>query len=313
VTLQDLDYSFSRYLEAKKSVDDRALNRLTWDALGKELTRAPFLASPRVLEVGAGIGTMLQRMVEWELVSNAHYTAIDLDPQNIASARQRLTTWAEHTSPTTQGFTLKKGHSRISVEMEAIDLYEFARREAGNRTWDLLVAHAVMDLLDIPSALPPLFSLLADGGLFYFTINFDGLTVLEPALDPELDDLIIGLYHTTMDLRCFDGSLSGDSRTGRHLFTHLRRLGAQVLQAGASDWVVFPKAGAYPADEAYFLHYIIHTIQTALNDHPQLDVSRLAKWIAGRHTQVERGELVYIAHQIDILGRYPGLNERTST
>ncbi len=255
---------------------------------------------------------MLQRMVEWDLFSNADYTAIDLDPQNIASARQRLATWAEHTSPTAQGFTLEKGHSRISVEMEAIDLFEFARRQAGKRTWDLLVAHAVLDLLDIPSALPPLFSLLADGGLFYFTINFDGLTVLEPALDPELDDLIIRLYHNTMDNRRLDGALSGDSRTGRHLFTHLRCAGAQVLQAGASDWVVFPKAGAYPADEAYFLHFIIHTIQTALTDHPELDAGRLADWIAERHAQVERGELVYIAHQIDIFGRYPGLNEHTS-
>ena len=312
MTLHDFDYSFSRYLEAKKSVDDRALNRLTWDALGKELTRAPFPASPRVLEVGAGIGTMLQRMVEWGLVSNADYTAIDLDPHNIASARQRLLTWAEHTTPTTQGFALEKGHSRISVEMEAIDLFEYARRQAGKRTWDLLVAHAVMDLLDIPSALPPLFSLLADGGLFYFTINFDGLTILEPALDPELDDLIIRLYHNTMDNRCLDGASSGDSQTGRHLFTHLLCAGAQILQAGASDWVVFPKAGAYPADEAYFLHFIIHTIQSSLNDHPELDAGLLADWIAERHAQVERGELVYIAHQIDIFGSYTGLHERTS-
>jgi SAM-dependent methyltransferase len=313
VTLQDLTFSFSRYLEAKKSVDDRALNRLTWDALGKELTAARFPGPLRVLEVGAGIGTMLQRMVEWELISNAEYTAIDLDPQNISSAHQRLAAWADNGSPTPQGFTLEKGDSRVSVEMEAIDLFEFARREAGNRTWDLLVAHAVMDLLDIPSALPPLFSLLAGGGFFYFTINFDGLTVLEPALDSELDELIIRLYHNSMDMRCFDGALSGDSRTGRHLFTHLYRLGAQVLQAGASDWVVFPIEGAYPADEAYFLHFIIHTIQIALTDHPELEAGILAEWIASRHAQVEHGELVYIAHQIDVFGRYPGLNERTST
>ena len=103
VTLQDLTFSFSRYLEAKKSVDDRALNRLTWDALGKELTAARFPGPLRVLEVGAGIGTMLQRMVEWELVSNAEYTAIDLDPQNISSARQRLAAWASRSLQCIEG------------------------------------------------------------------------------------------------------------------------------------------------------------------------------------------------------------------
>ena len=74
--------------------------------------------------------------------------------------------------------------------------------------------------------------------------------------------------------------------------------------------MVFPQHGSYPADEAYFLHFIIHTIQTALTGYPDLDERQFAAWIAGRHAQVERGELVYIAHQIDVLGRYMGLHER---
>ena len=37
VTLEKFSYSFTRYLEAKKSVDDRALHRPTWDALRREL------------------------------------------------------------------------------------------------------------------------------------------------------------------------------------------------------------------------------------------------------------------------------------
>jgi SAM-dependent methyltransferase len=307
VTVQDFSYSFSRYLEAKKSVDDRALNRLTWDTLHAELDGGHFATPLRVLEVGAGIGTMLQRMVDWKLLSSADYTALDLDPQNINSAKQRLIAWADQASPIPQGVILNKGEARISLEIETVDLHEFARRHTGKRTWDLLVAHAVLDLLDIPSTLPQLFNLLPGNGLFYFTINFDGLTALEPALDSELDDLILHLYHNTMDNRLIDGVLSGDSRTGRHLFSNLQRAGAQVIQAGASDWVVFPHQGGYPADETYFLHFIIHTIQTALTGHPKLDARQFAAWITGRHDQVKRGELVYIAHQIDIFGRYMGL------
>jgi SAM-dependent methyltransferase len=304
--LDDFTYSFTRYLEAKKSVDDRALHRPTWDALRAALDRGRFAAPLRLLEVGAGIGTMLQRMVEWQLLSNTDYAAIDLEPQNLVSARQRLAAWGETAATTPHGILLKKGEACISLEMEAVDLFEFARRNAGKRTWDLLVAHAVLDLLDIPSALPQLFSLLSAGGLFYFTINFDGLTVLEPGLDSDLDELIMRLYHKTMDTRSINGVPSGDSRTGRHLFSRLQQAGARILQAGASDWVVFPQQGKYPADEAYFLHFIIHTIQTALTGHLGLDERQFAAWIAGRHAQVERGELIYIAHQIDVLGRYPG-------
>jgi hypothetical protein len=34
---------------------------------------------------------------------------------------------------------------------------------------------------------------------------------------------------------------------------------------------------------------------------------RLAEWIARRHAQVEEGSLIYIAHQLDFVGRRLGL------
>jgi hypothetical protein len=37
-----------------------------------------------------------------------------------------------------------------------------------------------------------------------------------------------------------------------------------------------------------------------------VDGRRLAAWIAERHTQIERSTLVYIAHQLDLLGRVSG-------
>jgi hypothetical protein len=67
--------------------------------------------------------------------------------------------------------------------------------------------------------------------------------------------------------------------------------------------VVIPVRGRYPADEAYFLHFILHTLDQALRRHPELDARQFARWIERRHAQIERGELVYIAHQIDVFGR----------
>ena len=103
-----------------------------------------------------------------------------------------------------------------------------------------------------PTTLPGLVSLLRPGGLCYFTIAFDGATILQPVIDPVLDVQIETLYHQTMDLRRIAGQRSGDSCTGRHLFGHLRAAGVEILDAGSSDWVIFAGPQGYPSDEAYF-------------------------------------------------------------
>jgi SAM-dependent methyltransferase len=302
-------YRFTRFLAAKKSVDDRALNRHVWQCLTQALPQAAD-EPVRVVEIGAGIGTMVERLVEWGLLRQATYTAIDADPETIAESRRRLPAWmaergfdAREDALARQGFW-RNGH-QIVVETEAIDLQGFVGHTQARRTWDLLIAHAVLDLLDIPTALPSLLALLRPGGLFYFTIVFDGDTILQPEIDPALDAQIEALYHQTMDQRRLAGQLAGESRTGRHLFSHLRAVGADILAAGSSDWIIFAGPHGYPDDETYFLHFIIHTIGTALHGHPSLDPDRLAGWIAQRHAQIEQGTLVYIAHQLDFLGRAP--------
>lgn len=275
-------YSFPRYLAAKKSVDDRALNWHVWQAMAEALP-----APARILEIGAGIGTMVERFEEHGLLAGREYTAVDNQPDNMTTARRRL------------------GHLPNDIHLETSDLFDFIRREQGKQTWDLLIAHAFLDLMDIPATLPQLFSLLKPGGHFYFTINFDGATILQPAINPVLDAQIEQLYHQTMDARITAGRPSGDSRSGRHLFYHLRQAGGKILAAGSSDWVVFAGADGYPADEAYFLHFIIHTMEQALAVHPELDAARFADWIAQRQRQIKSGDLVYIAHQIDFWGRVP--------
>jgi len=305
--MMTFEYSFIRYLSAKKSVDDRALNRYVWKSLAQALPQSRKDEPLRVLEIGAGIGTMLERAIAWDLVGHAHYTAIDAQSQNIKFAHINLDKWAAkrnfNVKKTEHGLVLANQTRVVTIDLEAIDLFAFIERERSRGTWDLLMAHAFLDLIDLPSALLDILGLLIDHGLFYFTINFDGVTSLEPLIDPALDELILALYHRTMDERLTDGKPSGDSHTGRHLFTQLKTAGAQILEAGSSDWVVFPGAQGYPQDEAYFLHFIVHTIHQALENHPELDPARFNAWVAERHAQIERQELVYIAHQLDFVGR----------
>jgi SAM-dependent methyltransferase len=261
----------------------------------------------RVLEVGCGIGTMVERLLDQGLLTRAAYTGIDVEPGCIRAAVQRLHGYAAGRQvPLTvdaAGSMLFTGPTQeVRITFAAADLFDFLEREAGEAAWDLLVAHAVLDLIDLAAGLPRLLSRLAPGGLFYFSLNFDGATIFEPSIDPDLDALIEALYHGSMDRRRSRGRPSGSSRTGRRLFGSLKVAGARLIAAGSSDWVVFPGPDGYPGDEAFFLHFIIDTIGRALDGHPELAGSGFPAWITQRHLQIEARELIYIAHQLDFLG-----------
>jgi SAM-dependent methyltransferase len=301
------EYSFIRYLQAKKSVEDRSLNRHVRDWLVSHLNSFGRETPLHILEIGAGTGTMLARFLEWELLDQADFTAIDMEATNILFASQELPKLAADLGFVVQalpddGFTLERSGKKVHILLKTVELTEFLIQERTRSTWDLIIANAFLDLVDVPSILPPLLRLLADDGLFYFTINFDGITILEPPILDEFDSLILALYHRTMDERTVNGSPAGDSLTGRRLFNHIRQAGGRMLEAGSSDWVVFPEPNGYRGDEAFFLHFLINTIFEALQDHPELDQARFEAWIDERHSQIERGELVLITHQLDFLG-----------
>ena len=301
-----MDYSFQRYLAAKRTVDDRALNRSVWSQMADHILEWQRTRSINILEVGAGTGTMFERMVEWGALCQGNYTAIDAAAENIAQARLSIPDWARSAGfgvneAAGSDYKLERMKNEISLKLETIDLFDLIERDSEKNFYDMLVAHAFLDLFDIPSLLPRLISLVKPGGLLYLTINFDGETIFEPVRDRIFEDKIIGLYHRSMDERISAGQISGDSRSGRHLFKVLSQNGLDILSAGSSDWVVYPRNQVYPADEAYFLHYILDFFEEALGKRSEMDPLMLRNWLADRHAQIDCGELVYLAHQMDFL------------
>ena len=291
-----IEYSFPRYLLSKQSVDDRALNKDVLTALKANLSPQPL----RVIEVGAGIGTMLVRLLRWEVTSQIKYTLVDEMDENVQFARTWLPEWArenglEVEETSTNEIRFFDARRDVRVKLVRADVFDFI--DGQPEPADLLIAHAFLDLLPMPEGLVKLLTLTKN--LAWLTINFDGVTTFAPSLDPELDSLIEKLYHLTMDTR----PSGGDSQSGKHLFGHLKQTGAKIEAAGASDWVVYPVDGRYPADEAYFLQFILHFFEESLENHPELDAAAFAEWLAKRREQIERGELVYIAHQMDFLAR----------
>lgn len=303
------EFAFLRYLAAKQAIDDRSLNRHVWDALGQILVADG--DHLRILEIGAGSGAMLERLLNSGRLRAANYTAVDVWGEGLSEIPARLKGWAAH-----HGWQWQTAHNgahllppnaaqgeRISVTTVQANALDYARHPIVRGSYDLLVAHAVLDLLDLPTALPILLGMLKPGGCCYFSLNFDGITSFLPVLDRPLDDLIEHLYHRSMDERRIDGKPSGDHRSGRHLLAQLQTLGVDLLAAGSSDWIVHAVEGRYRGDEAYFLHHILHFVESSLNHNPRLPAAALTDWLRQRRAQIDRGELIYMAHQIDVLGR----------
>jgi SAM-dependent methyltransferase len=292
---------FARYLTAKTTVDDRALNGQVLAELGRLLPAG----APRVLEVGAGLGTMVARLLDWGVISAGEYVLLDADRDLLECSRQWLREWADGRGVRSdlRPDGLQVGDLR--VRLVQAELGDYLAAAAGEPA-DVLIACAVLDLVDVPAVLPGLLRLLVPGGVYWFTINYDGESIFAPG--HRHDDQVMRAYHCDMDERIRYGRPAGESRTGRRLFHHLRAAGAPALAAGSSDWVVYPAPdGTYPADEAYFLHAILDTIRDALRSRAdQVAPADLADWLAVRYRQLAAGELVYVAHQLDFAGRSPG-------
>jgi len=270
--------SFIRYLAAKKTVDDRALNRRVWDAM---ISRVGSL-SPRVIELGGGIGTMIERAVADPALHPGSWTLIDSQQLLVEEARRRL-----------------GGSVPFEMKLLSADVVDFIQRNVDE--FDLVIAHAFLDLFDPSRLLPGIRRLARPSGSFLFSITFDGFTAWEPEIDPSLDRRIVDLYHRTMDERMVAGIPSGDSRCGRHLLTLLPRYGYRIMESGSSDWIVHPRDGGYPADERYFLSCILGFFEESLSRSPELDSGELSDWLEARRAQLAAGELVFIAHQLDVL------------
>ena len=298
---------YARYLAAKTTVDDRALNRHVLAELGRLMPAG----SPRVLEVGAGLGTMVARLMDWGTVRASEYILLDADRQLLDRSRLWLCDWAAARGLRSELLPdgLRVGDLRVRLVHAELGSYLEAGRGAPA---DVLIANAVLDLVDVPAVLPGMLRLLGPGGVYWFTINYDGETVFAPS--HPLDDQIMQAYHRDMDERFRYGRPAGESRTGRRMFHYLKAAGAAASAAGSSDWVVHAGPdGDYPGDEAYFLRSILNTIQNALRSRQdRVERTDLADWLAERGRQLAAGELVYIAHQLDFVGRSPASAPQTS-
>src|ERR1700741_368954 len=261
-------------LAEKTSVDARALNRHVLAGLRRLMPAG----APRVLEVGAGLGTMVARLMDWGVVGTGEYILLDADRPLLDDSRRWLRDWAAARGLRSDLLPDGLQVGDLRVRLVHAELGSYLETDHGALA-DVLIANAVLDLVDVPAILPGLLRLLVPGGVYWFTINYDGETIFEPG--HPLDDQVMRAYPRDMDERIRYGRPAGESRTGRRLFRQLRAAGVPALAAGSSDWVVSAGPdGSYPGDEAYFLRSILNTIQNALRSRQdRVEPADLAGWL----------------------------------
>ena len=184
---------YARYLAAKTTVDDRALNGHVLAELRRLMP-----AGARVLEVGAGLGTMVARLMDWGVVGTGEYILLDTDRQLLDHSRRWLRDWAAARGLRSdlQPDGLQVGDLR--VRLVHAELGSYLETDHGALA-DVLIANAVLDLVDVPAILPGLLRLLVPGGVYWFTINYDGESIFAPG-HPH-DGQVMRAYHRDMDQR----------------------------------------------------------------------------------------------------------------
>jgi ubiquinone/menaquinone biosynthesis C-methylase UbiE len=298
--MEPFSFSYPQYLDAKSSVDRRSLHQGVWDRFLRALSaQGPDI---RVLEVGGGTGITLRRIlgaVPTREVQHLRYVLLDERDDNLAAAREALVNDLADAEATiveedSSGIQFQIGREcRVRVMFEHADLLDYpTRREA---SFDVVVAQAVLDLFDVPHVLDALDPVLKPGGLWYLPIHYDGLTALEPTVDAQLDRDILSIYQDSMT----------SPRSGRDLLTALPSRGADLIRVGASDWIVHAgQEGQYTEKEDYFLKCILWFIYNEVTQHDSaVSEDQIDRWIRTRLRQIESGDLIFLAHQLDILAQ----------
>ena len=216
------------YLDAKRALDDRSLNRDVLDRFAAELP-----PEPTILEVGAGTATMVERFVRWDVIEGGRWLAVDAHEEALAAGEARI----------------GDGVDDVAVEFRAADAFEFAAdAAAAGRRFDAVVGCAFFDVVDVGPAVAALSEVAP---VAYAPITYDGETRFAPS-DPG-DEAVLDRYHRHMREHR-SGGPDGAASLSRE---------ATVIAKGPSPWRIEPP---YEAGERTVLAHLLDTVEEAVGE-----------------------------------------------
>lgn len=293
-------FDYAAYLEAKRYVDDAALNPTCFETFTTGAKGAQ-----RWLELGAGIGTMLARLLDRGAVHSGRYTMVDGD----AGFIRRASAWLRHTleaanyvvadanGPGGLGLRVVDRARGVDLEVELVEAEALGFLRSHDAAYDSVVAHTFVDLVDTGALLDRLVPVMTPSAPALFSGVYAASSRFDPPHDDDAD--LWTAYHRSME-----------PRGGPDHAEELRReLDAQRWShaEGRGDWKVGGSAAgrALDGNEAVFMASILDTIEREPAVIRALGRARLARWLGARREQLRGGTLAFHAAQVDFVAHAP--------
>ncbi|MPZ44024.1 MAG: methyltransferase domain-containing protein [Betaproteobacteria bacterium] len=293
--------SFADFLAAKYPLDERSVNPSVRSAWMRGLQDMPVLDC---LDVGAGTGATVRRMLEWRPSRPWCLTLLECNHDLIERARTdtlRLLT-ERGCRPAWRGDRLESEDGRFAASFVACGLESYRPQSR----YDAIVAHAVMDLVPLAPALERFAQWLRPDGYLYAAINYDGQTELGPPYrDAAFESELAACYNASMEARKSNDESTGGARCGERLQALLPRHGFEIACAGRSDWHLRPIDGRYPDDDQACLAVLIGLIAKEAVESGRFDAGAVARWREDRLQHLEARQLELRARNCDVLARRP--------
>jgi SAM-dependent methyltransferase len=269
------------WLAARAPYDEAALDRPAITSIQEWTERLPDEYAPVVVDLGSGTGAALNRARRWLAPRRIVAYAVDQDAILLAQAVTPV-----GGSPVTP---------LVGDVLQPLD----PLGGPPDGTVDLVVGHALADLLPLDRLAARVSALLRPGGLAHLALTYDGVTTFEPAND--LDTSVLSAFHRHMDrpartLRDFGGSTAG-----RRLGPALAAAGLTILVNAPSVWHVVATDGA--GGESV-LAGLLRFILEAAREVGGVDPGDLEVWALARQSAIARRALAaHVIHRDLLAGK----------
>jgi len=272
------------WLAAREPYDDAALDRGAVEAIREWAGSLPDNRAAVVADLGSGTGVALRRVERWLAPRRIAAFAVDRDAALLGKA-----------GPFSPRMTVAPLLGDVLAPLDSLG-------GPPDGTVDLVVGHALADLLPLDRLAARVAALLRPGGLAHLALTYDGLTAFEPPTTPDLDEQMLTAFHRQMDRPGRKAPQYGGSTAGRRLGPFLEVAGLEILADAPSVWEVCASDGPGGQDVlAGLIRFVLDATCTSRKAGPD----DRATWLLARQADLSAGTLSARVWHRDVLARRP--------